>query len=728
VYVVRAKATDRATNQTDAGPYLITVDTTAPEAALLDAGQAFPAGYWFNRDVAPTLSVTDLTSVTVEALVDDVPATFTRIGGDGESSAWAGPTISAGGAHSIFVTITDQAGHATTIGPVTFHIDRTKPAITLASPEPGAVVTSARVSLSGAADDATTVTVNGVAATIDPAASTWTSSISLLEGTNMLTIVGTDRAGNVEEFAPMLVLDTRGPALKVVAPANGACTKLADLVVHGTASDARLASVGARISGPGAGEDHPATIDASTGTWSVTIPGVPEGLHTLVVTATDAAGHTSTATLDVRIDRTRPEIEVTEGGALFAVPVVGRALALFVRAIDADPSVSVSSVLDGTPFMSGSNIAAEGSHTLVVTARDCAGNETSESKSFTIDLTPPSIGALTPVNGSEVGDLPDSITGTIDDTHSDVVTVELVGTGIAAAPVSDTFTLSGVPFAEGANRFTLRARDAAGNEAIVEYVVTVRTEAPVVTISESGTPIIDGALFNRDVTPEIVSSDPEATITATLDGAAYAPGTAITAEGAHTLVATATNTLNRSGSSTVSFTIDKSGPAVSITSPVGGASIETAIVAVTGTASGAVSVLVNGSAAALSGTTFSAGVALDLGENLITAVARDEAGNTARADVTVTRAGSGPAIVLLHPPDKSLTNRPKTEVLGRVISPAAVERVRVEGEGLELRAWSSGWMRRVISGYRMCSCGKGRTPSPRLRSVRTERRLLSPSA
>ncbi|MGK2858355.1 MAG: Ig-like domain repeat protein, partial [Thermoanaerobaculia bacterium] len=645
------------------------IDKSAPEVSLLERDAAFPADFWFNRDVDPRLEISDLTTVTVAAAIDGVPVTFTRGPATGTTSIWTGPIVTTEGAHSITVTVTDVVGHETLLDPVSFTIDKTSPAITITSHSEGQVVTSPAVALAGASDDAVTITVNGGAATVDLEAKSWSSAeLSLLEGSTPFTVVATDKAGNVTEIARTLTLDTRGPALAVTSPANGACVSASSLTITGTASDERLASVKARVGAT--------TYDAvlASGAWTVTISNVAEGTLGVVIEASDAARHTTTANVGYRIDRTAPVIEVSEGGAAFSAALVNRSIALFVRASDADPAVQVTATLDGNPYASGSVVDAEGAHTLVVSARDCASLEATRTISFRIDKTAPTLANLAPANGATSSVVPSSITGASDD----ATRVEIVGTAVATTiPAGSPFSLANVPFEEGTNRFTLRATDEAGNASELAYVVTVKTTAPSVEILESGTPIAPDALFNRDVTPEIRASESDATIAATLNSAPYTSGTAITIDGNYTLAATATDSLQHSGSHSVSFRIDKTAPAVAITSPAQGASVATDSVTVTGTSGDATSVTVNGAVATLSAGGFTAVVPVELGENVFVAVGRDEAGNAGRDEITVTRAGAGPAIVLLYPADKSLTNRPKAEVRGRVITPANVQSVTI---------------------------------------------------
>ncbi|MGK2859052.1 MAG: Ig-like domain-containing protein, partial [Thermoanaerobaculia bacterium] len=669
VHTIAATAVDEAGNTASDGPFRFTIDKSDPVVTLLEGTDPFPPDSWFSRPVQPGIEIHDLTPVTVEVLVDSATTTFTQSATDGTTSIWTGTAISAEGPHTIAVTVTDSVGRVTPLDPVSFTIDTTPPAIDVTSHTEGQVVTAPSVVLAGASDDAVSVTVNGTAATVTTASKTWTTGeLSLLEGETTFIVVGTDRAGNNSQpITRTIHLDTRGPALAVTTPPSGTCVNTAALTVQGTASDARLASVKARVG------STPYDVTLTGGTWSVTIPTVADGPIGVVIEAADAAGHTATTTASYRIDRTKPVIEIHEGGAPFAATLVNRVVALFVRATDADPSVHLTMTLDGAPYVSGAPIEAETTHTLVAAARDCAGNPETRTLTFRIDKTAPTLTNLAPANGATTGTMPSAITGA----SEDATKVEIVGSALAATPTTGSFTLGGVPFEEGTNRFTLRATDEAGNARDLAYVVTIKTVAPTVEITEGGTPIAANALFNRAITPEIRASDADATLTATLNDAPYTPGTAITTDGTYKLTATATDALHNAGSKTATFRIDTSGPVVTITTPAQAAVLQADTTTVTGTATGATSVTVNGAAAALSGESFTATVPLELGENSIVAVGRDAAGNTGRADVTVTRGGAGPAIVLVYPTDKSLTNRPKTEVLGRVITPASVASVTV---------------------------------------------------
>src|SRR5204863_8879488 len=127
---------------------------------------------------------------------------------------------------------------------------------------------------------------------------------------------------------------------------------------------------------------------------------------------------------------------------------------------------------------------------------------------------------------------------------------------------------------------------------------TVKTAAPVVTILESGSPLATNTIFTRAIRPEIRVSDAAATVTATLDGAPYTSGTEIGADGDHRLKATATDSLQHTGTAETVLLIDRTAPSVHITFPQSG-SVSAEQIEVRGTATNAETADVNGHEVAL---------------------------------------------------------------------------------------------------------------------------------
>jgi hypothetical protein len=113
------------------------------------------------------------------------------------------------------------------------------------------------------------------------------------------------------------------------------------------------------------------------------------------------------------------------------------------------------------------------------------------------------------------------------------------------------------------------AADGQGGTATATYTgtITVDKTSPAITISG----VANGATYQNSVTPTFSATDSGgsglASVTATLDGAAYTSGTAITASGSHTLVVTATDNAGNQAQQTVTFSINKA-PTLNLTSPL----------------------------------------------------------------------------------------------------------------------------------------------------------------
>lgn len=659
-HVLKVHATDNAANSSSLERSFV-VDKTAPQVAVLENGAPFPAGFHFNRNVVPTLNVVDVTATDVTGSLDGQPYS-------------AGTAIANEGTRTLSFLVTDAVGWSTTAGPIVFVIDKTAPALTFTSHQTGGTITSPRLVIKGFADDAQTVTVNGVPATVDTAARTFSSAeLTLLEGENAIVVRGIDRATNSGTATLKLNLDTRSPELTVTSPTPNSCSSGQTIDLAGTVSDPRVESVTVRL-----GETSvPATLDQAKRNWTASITVATEGRKTVVIEARDSVGHVASRQLTLSIDRTAPVIEVTEAGAPFTAEVVPRPIALFVRGGDADPNVVVTAKLDGSPYTSGTLITAEGQHTLDIAARDCAGKTSERTIVFRVDTTAPTIRNVAPATGGRVGSAPASVTGLTD---TDVEKVEVAGTNLAATPAADgTFILTGIPFTEGTNRFTFEATDRAGHTGSFAYTLGVKTNSPVVEIVENGVPISSGARFNRPVTPVIRVSETGTTIAATLNGSAFTSGTTVSESRVHELVASATDSFGHRGEARVSFTIDREPPAVKITAPASGV-VPVATVDVTVTAGDAKTVTVNGVGATKSsdGAFLVAALPLDFGENAIVALGFDDAGNAGRDEVVVTREGSGPGIIITYPPERMKTNRLNTDVAGRLLTPDPTSRVTIK--------------------------------------------------
>jgi RHS repeat-associated protein len=651
-------ATDRAGNSTNATTHAVyTPDSQAPVIAI-----TAPADNTFTRNATITVTGTATDDVAVaKVAVNGVDVSFT-------GGTWtATVTLPAGdGVKAITAVATDTTGKSSHAD-IQITLDTTAPSITIASPADATTVANPALTINGTVSDAgsglATLTCNGTAATITNG--TFTCSATLVEGNNSIAVIATDKVGNQAASTLAVSLDTRSPELVVSSPAANSCVNGTSIVISGHATDPHLGSVHLSIT-PGSGS---VTVTPNAdGTFSETLPLGTDGKYVIAVEASDAAGHTAVATIPLTVDRTAPSIEITSGGAIFTGGAFNHPITINVRGIDADPAPVITATLGGAPFVSGTQVAAEGSYTLNVSAHDCAGNAKNSSVIFRIDTTGPHFSAVAPAAGSTVTTAATAVTGTFD--ADDVTTVAVEATPVTGTISGRNFSINPI-FAEGANSLVLVATDSAGNSTRFSYSLNLKTTTPTVQILESGLPFAPNAVYNRNVTPVIRANETSATVTATLDNAPFSSGTEVSAEITHTIAAHAADAFGHSSDATATFTIDKTPPLLTLAAPADNAVINAASVDVRGSATGgAVKVTVNGIAATLAADgAFTMTLPLDLGANVIVVNAVDAAGNGASVTREVTRDDNRPGLVLTTPGNGMVTNHATISVAGQVLTP-----------------------------------------------------------
>jgi len=646
-----------------------TPDAQAPSIAITS-----PVNGTFTNVATVTVTGPASDDVAVASVkVNDTLAVFTN-------GNWTATiTLTGGdGAKTITATATDTT-NKTNSASVQITLDTTAPTLTIATPASGAIVASPSLTINGTVSDALTgiasVTCNGVPATITTG--TFTCSVTLLEGSNTINVAATDNTGNTTTTPLPVTLDTRAPDLTFTAPAPNACLSALQFNVTGKAFDPHVTSVNVSL-GSSSVPLVAATI-AADGSWTAAIVVPAEGRYTIVAEGKDSVGHVVTATLPVAVDTTVPAVLVTESGSAFSGGIARRPLSIAFRVVDADSSAAITATLDGQPFVSGTTVIAEGDHVLRVSARDCAGNASDvRTINFTIDTVAPSIVSIAPADS---GSAQPTITGKLD--ADDVVSVVISGTSYAATISGRTFTFAGVMLAEGPNQLTIVATDRAGNSSTKAFTLNVKSTTPVVDILESGQPIVSGALFNRAIAPVVRVTESAATIDAKLNGNPFTSGATISADGGYVLRATASDGAGHTSPEAVAtFTIDTTAPVVTISAPVDGALVHLDHADVHGTVVGAdvASFTVGGNTVTIaSDGTFTATIPLDNGPNVITAVARDRAGNSGSASINVTSDAARAGIILTLPVDQLPTNRTTTTVIGQVLTPSLAASVTLNG-------------------------------------------------
>ena len=538
-------------------------------------------------------------------------------------------------------------------------------------------------------DNLAGLSVNGLFTTISGGVFR-VSGVPIGEGETVLTATARDLAGNIGETSITVRRGSPGPPLLTMdSPALAADSCFAGGLTHtfaGAYSSAKPASAPLLLDilnsdGTGASIVPAFSTDGSSWTVDGVSLGDGDGMAVATVTANDSDGQRTVVSRSFRIDGAPPVLTLTLDGAplpgagVGETPPAAAEAVLFGRAIAIRATVADGPLgappapimtLDGVPYVAGATIGAEGEHLLVATVTDCAGNTATAHALFAIDQTAPLLLSTDPEDG---GLLPAGV-GTISGTADSVISTATVN-GVAATVNENSFTLAPFDWREGENLLEIVLTDAAGNSATFERRFTINSIEPTVEILIGGLPIPGAAIFTRGVTPEARSNDPDATVTATLDGSGFVIGTFIDTSGVHTIEATAVDVLGRTATAQATFEIDLSGgPGITITSPVDGAVLTEAVATVTGTVEGRnPAVTVNGIAASIEGGTWTVNdLPLDADVlNIISAGVQDAAGRSTGVSISVMVDTGNPQVLILEPVEGFVTNRRLVDVTGVVI-------------------------------------------------------------
>jgi FtsP/CotA-like multicopper oxidase with cupredoxin domain/arylsulfatase A-like enzyme len=179
--------------------------TTAPGAPTLAALSTFTQGK------AKTISWSAVATATSYTLQVSATSNFSTVLASqtvtGTSASFA--NLTDGVTYYYRLLATNNIGSSGYSNAVLSTQDDTAPTVAITSPASGTSTATASIVVSGTASDTTSavskVTVNGVTATTSNSFATWTLTVPLGYGTNGITAVAYDGAGNVTTTAPVTV-------------------------------------------------------------------------------------------------------------------------------------------------------------------------------------------------------------------------------------------------------------------------------------------------------------------------------------------------------------------------------------------------------------------------------------------------------------------------------------------------------------------------------------------
>lgn len=244
--------------------------------------------------------------------------------------------VNAGHYYPVEVEATNTAGTKTTVTDATPTIgnslkllvkEKVKPTISITSPGAGAYVINSKQPIVFQLRDETNgsgIDISKSVLKIDGGTSitnissgmvctqvtngydcTYTPPTALSDGAHTVTINVSDFDGNAAtQVSRSYTVDTVPPILNITSPSDGFITNNASLVVQGSTNDATSSPVTVTIKLNGVDQG---AVTVTGGNFSKSIV-LANGVNTIVVTTTDAAGRETTVTITGTLDTSAPVV------------------------------------------------------------------------------------------------------------------------------------------------------------------------------------------------------------------------------------------------------------------------------------------------------------------------------------------------------------------------------------------------------------------------------------
>ena len=321
------------------------------------------------RPANPTVTLTGVDATSGIALVE-----YSLDGGP--FVPYTAPFVVTGdGSHTVQYRATDNAGHSSPTGSVTFLVDANAPTTTASidPPEVNGYARTPKVTLS--ADDGLGIGVAGIQYTVDGSGTRSYTEPFWVTGDGLHTVMyrAADMLGKVEAWKTLTFTVDGSPPMSTAT--------LSPAAVNGyyvnptvTLSATDFESTG------GSGIDSIEYL-LDFGAWTtytgpIAVSG--DGSHTIQFHATDNAGNVEAVkTKTFTVDATGPTIVIT-------APAVG---AVYLLNASATSSFNCTDAVSGIAACNGPstiNTSSVGSHSFVVTATDRAGNTSTLTRTYAV--------------------------------------------------------------------------------------------------------------------------------------------------------------------------------------------------------------------------------------------------------------------------------------------------------------------------------------------------------
>ena len=331
---LRVKTTD-GTNTVYSSNYVIKIDKTKPTAGTMtmklgsSSGSTYTSGTWTNQSVYIALNNgSDETGGSGHS-----STTYSISGAATQSNQTAAQTLTAAGKYTITITTKDVAGNSSTRTQY-IYIDKTKPtAGTLTMKLDSSTGSSysnntwtnhsVYISLNNGSDEtngsghsSTTYSISGSATQSNQTAAQTLSAT----GTYNITVTTKDKAGNTSTNNYVIKIDKKAPNV-------GTLTMKLDSASGENYTNDTWTNHNIYIAvnnGNDANSGHQSTTYSISGPITVTNSSeartlTAEGTYTVVLTTKDMAGNTATRTYTIKVDKTPPQVQLSNNGGDFNI-------------------------------------------------------------------------------------------------------------------------------------------------------------------------------------------------------------------------------------------------------------------------------------------------------------------------------------------------------------------------------------------------------------------------
>ena len=269
------------------------------------------------------------------------------------------------GVHDIVISSTDTAGNSATITRrVT--VDTIVPILQITAPKDNSVFNTLTINVTGVTDrTGTTVAVNGNIVNVS-ADGTFTTQLTLSEGTNTLSVAANDIAGNRITLTRTVLIDTTLPSLTVNAIPQ--LINRNNLEITGIATDSGTGVKYVKVNGYLAGL-------SANGNFTVTLS-LKEGDNTIYIEVLDNANNLAkNDSLRVTVDTIAPPLTINapstirlKNATITGTTEVGATVTVNNNAVTVDANGGFTTDVQLTP----------GTNNILIVATDSAGNVNTE--------------------------------------------------------------------------------------------------------------------------------------------------------------------------------------------------------------------------------------------------------------------------------------------------------------------------------------------------------------